>query len=337
LSVRTKPASSSKESRGMHAAVVGLPSTRKEQSHDEEHHVVSFGDENREVEKPVQQHMPWLAKGIPHRSLDGNLETNKTLYPSQDSKTERPTLDTSNEENKSSIIDAHNLFEPPYLSRPPPLRVDISAFDYDPEQDSPTNQGPMSYSAVLKVKNEESSPEAQSRSIPVKLTSLTKTSESVKDQITNKHQLAKNAAKEMIKESSGSRRDQTSGPRPPPGLPPLPPQNCGQSPEIRLTVLQNAKRGKVEDASMGRCKSLPYIEFIKTFVESTNIMSKSFFVVIPYDPPIIGASKNPIVNMFGSKKTSGEAAIAADALRSGCHGYRPGVVLGPAAVAEDSG
>lgn len=39
-----------------------------------------------------------------------------------------------------------------------------------------------------------------------------------------------------------------------------------------------------------------YIEFIKTFVESTNIMSKSFFVVIPYDPPIISASKNPLTN-----------------------------------------
>lgn len=44
-----------------------------------------------------------------------------------------------------------------------------------------------------------------------------------------------------------------------------------------------------------------YIEFIRTFVENTNIMSKSFFVVIPYDPPILTGSKNPIVNAFPSK------------------------------------
>ncbi|MEA1929549.1 MAG: hypothetical protein U9M92_01510 [Patescibacteria group bacterium] len=31
-----------------------------------------------------------------------------------------------------------------------------------------------------------------------------------------------------------------------------------------------------------------YIEFIRKFTESTEIMSKSFFVVIPYSPPIIG-------------------------------------------------
>jgi len=55
-----------------------------------------------------------------------------------------------------------------------------------------------------------------------------------------------------------------------------------------------------------------YIEFIKTFVENTNIMSKSFFVVIPYDPPLLTASKNPITKAFGSKKSAEEQAGTAD-------------------------
>jgi hypothetical protein len=56
-----------------------------------------------------------------------------------------------------------------------------------------------------------------------------------------------------------------------------------------------------------------YIEFIKSFVESTSIMSKSFFVVVPYDPPIITASKNPVSGMFsGNKKGSAGAKASAD-------------------------
>jgi type IV secretory pathway VirB4 component len=54
-----------------------------------------------------------------------------------------------------------------------------------------------------------------------------------------------------------------------------------------------------------------YIEFIRTFVESTNIMSKSFFVVIPYDPPLMTASKNPLMNALPGKK-KGQASGTVD-------------------------
>lgn len=33
-----------------------------------------------------------------------------------------------------------------------------------------------------------------------------------------------------------------------------------------------------------------YIEFIKKFTETTDIMSKSFFVIVPYSPPIIASA-----------------------------------------------
>lgn len=55
-----------------------------------------------------------------------------------------------------------------------------------------------------------------------------------------------------------------------------------------------------------------YIEFIRTFVESTNIMSKSFFVVIPYDPPLLTGSKNPLANVMPGKKSAAENTAAAN-------------------------
>jgi len=50
-----------------------------------------------------------------------------------------------------------------------------------------------------------------------------------------------------------------------------------------------------------------YIAFIQTFVENANIMTKNFFIVVPYDPPTITAKRNPVVNLF--KKQQGKDDI----------------------------
>ncbi len=55
-----------------------------------------------------------------------------------------------------------------------------------------------------------------------------------------------------------------------------------------------------------------YIEFVKTFVENTSIMSKSFFVVIPYDPAAINISKNPISKFFPGKNNNQTQSENAD-------------------------
>jgi hypothetical protein len=47
-----------------------------------------------------------------------------------------------------------------------------------------------------------------------------------------------------------------------------------------------------------------YIEFIKTFVDNSNIMTKGFFIVIPYMPPLMTATKNPVSNLLSSGKTN---------------------------------
>lgn len=48
-----------------------------------------------------------------------------------------------------------------------------------------------------------------------------------------------------------------------------------------------------------------YIDFIKKFTESTNIMTKSFFIVVPYDPALINLSGG-VTNKLFNKKNSEE-------------------------------
>jgi type IV secretory pathway VirB4 component len=54
-----------------------------------------------------------------------------------------------------------------------------------------------------------------------------------------------------------------------------------------------------------------YREFIKSFVEQNAIMSKTFFVVVPFDPIKVSETgtgiKNTIFGLFGSKKTEEES------------------------------
>lgn len=78
-----------------------------------------------------------------------------------------------------------------------------------------------------------------------------------------------------------------------------------------LALLEN--RYKEQATELMKIQVREYIEFIKTFVESTNIMSKSFFVVIPYDPAIISTKHNPISNMLPGHDRSQTDAQNSDA------------------------
>jgi hypothetical protein len=82
--------------------------------------------------------------------------------------------------------------------------------------------------------------------------------------------------------------------------------------DIRPYIALLEERYKEQTAELMKIQVQEYMEFIKTFVESTNIMSKSFFVVIPYDPAIMNASKNPITNALPGRKKPGAAKASAD-------------------------
>ena len=89
-------------------------------------------------------------------------------------------------------------------------------------------------------------------------------------------------------------------------------QICIQSKklDIRPYIALLEDRYKEQVTELMKIQVREYVEFIRTFVESTSIMSKSFFVVIPYDPPIMTASKNPFTSIFPKKSPTGSGAAA---------------------------
>ena len=80
--------------------------------------------------------------------------------------------------------------------------------------------------------------------------------------------------------------------------------------DIRPYLALLEDRYRDQPSELMKIQVREYIEFIRTFVESTNIMSKSFFVVIPYDPPIVGGSSNAFNGILpgGKKGTSKQNA-----------------------------
>lgn len=74
-----------------------------------------------------------------------------------------------------------------------------------------------------------------------------------------------------------------------------------------ISILEDRSKEQINE--LLKIQTKEYIEFIKTFTESTNIMSKNFFIVIPYDPPLF-AVKGGLLSRFlphgKSKKETAE-------------------------------
>lgn len=69
-----------------------------------------------------------------------------------------------------------------------------------------------------------------------------------------------------------------------------------------ISSLEVAFKNQLDD--LMRIQIHEYIEFIKNFTEAANIMTKTFFVVVPYDPALLGVGKNSSSFLpWGKKKT----------------------------------
>jgi type IV secretory pathway VirB4 component len=75
-----------------------------------------------------------------------------------------------------------------------------------------------------------------------------------------------------------------------------------------VATLEAAYKEQLDD--LMRIQIREYIEFIKSFTEAANIMTKNFFVVVPYSPSINVAKKGvgALMPSFGKKKTNTEEA-----------------------------
>jgi hypothetical protein len=61
--------------------------------------------------------------------------------------------------------------------------------------------------------------------------------------------------------------------------------------DIRPYLATLEERERVQTIDLMKIQTREYIEFIKNFTDSVNIMTKNFFVVIPYTPAVLGGSK----------------------------------------------
>lgn len=60
--------------------------------------------------------------------------------------------------------------------------------------------------------------------------------------------------------------------------------------DIRPYIALLEETEKKQENSLMKIQVREYIEFIRNFTEATNIMTKHFFIVVPYSPAIIGST-----------------------------------------------
>lgn len=70
-----------------------------------------------------------------------------------------------------------------------------------------------------------------------------------------------------------------------------------------IALLEGQYKEQIND--LMKIQTREYIEFIKKFTETTNIMTKSFFVVVSYDPAMINI-KSGVAGKFFQKKSASE-------------------------------
>ena len=74
--------------------------------------------------------------------------------------------------------------------------------------------------------------------------------------------------------------------------------------DIRPYLLLLENRMKVQNEPLLKLQTREYISFIKSFTESTSIMTKSFFIVVPYTQPSLNMNKGIFKGFF--KKSEGQ-------------------------------
>lgn len=83
--------------------------------------------------------------------------------------------------------------------------------------------------------------------------------------------------------------------------------------DIRPYISLLEERYKNELGDLMKIQIKEYIQFIKSFVEQSSIMTKSFFVVVSYNSISLSAGSSPLAGAFGKDNTpSGKAKEKTD-------------------------
>jgi hypothetical protein len=70
-----------------------------------------------------------------------------------------------------------------------------------------------------------------------------------------------------------------------------------------ISMLEGRYRNEVGD--LMKIQIREYIQFVKNFVDQTSIMTKTFFVVIPFSPGTLSSSGGPLDQILGKQQSSG--------------------------------
>src|SRR3990167_3615607 len=76
--------------------------------------------------------------------------------------------------------------------------------------------------------------------------------------------------------------------------------------DIRPYIALLEDRYKEQVNELMKIQTREYIDFVKKFTESTNIMTKSFFIVVSYDPAIINMKGGITAGLFKKKSVAEE-------------------------------
>ena len=71
-----------------------------------------------------------------------------------------------------------------------------------------------------------------------------------------------------------------------------------------IATLEAQYKRQMDD--LMRIQIREYINFVKSFTEAANIMTKNFFVIVPYSPAILGGGDNFATRLFSRKKRTAE-------------------------------
>lgn len=87
--------------------------------------------------------------------------------------------------------------------------------------------------------------------------------------------------------------------------------------DIRPYITLLEERYKAQVTELMRIQIREYIEFIKSFTESANIMTKSFFVVVSYSPAILSTKSGLLGSLLNrGKNTSSDKNKSFDEART---------------------
>ncbi len=78
--------------------------------------------------------------------------------------------------------------------------------------------------------------------------------------------------------------------------------------DIRPYLKLLAEKEKEQRTDLLRIQLREYMEFIRSFTENTNIMTKSFYIIVPYSPTGASEAKSAMSGLFGKASTKSNSS-----------------------------